>query len=184
MKIKIILAQQTPKVQPIKDIRLYLLDNIELFSNFIKFANTQNMAVGLAANQVSIDGKRCEGNFFGIKESGNWRLVFNPIINEYIGIKETKVESCLTWPNKIIVVERYRAIKVSYYNLDGTFIENELHFGFDAQIWQHEINHLMGIPERIEELNYIIPKKIKVGRNDKCPCGSGKKYKFCCLNYR
>jgi hypothetical protein len=23
---------------------------------------------------------------------------------------------------------------------------------------------------------------VKVGRNDPCPCGSGKKYKFCCLN--
>ncbi|WP_143821102.1 SEC-C metal-binding domain-containing protein [Motiliproteus sp. MSK22-1] len=22
----------------------------------------------------------------------------------------------------------------------------------------------------------------KVGRNDPCPCGSGKKYKKCCLN--
>ncbi len=26
---------------------------------------------------------------------------------------------------------------------------------------------------------YISPKKI--GRNDPCPCGSGKKYKKCCL---
>lgn len=25
-------------------------------------------------------------------------------------------------------------------------------------------------------------KKIKIGRNDPCPCGSGKKYKYCCLN--
>lgn len=25
-------------------------------------------------------------------------------------------------------------------------------------------------------------KKAKIGRNDPCPCGSGKKYKFCCLN--
>jgi preprotein translocase subunit SecA len=24
-------------------------------------------------------------------------------------------------------------------------------------------------------------KKIKVGRNDPCPCGSGQKYKKCCL---
>lgn len=24
-------------------------------------------------------------------------------------------------------------------------------------------------------------KKVKIGRNDPCPCGSGKKYKFCCL---
>jgi len=23
-------------------------------------------------------------------------------------------------------------------------------------------------------------KALKIGRNDKCPCGSGKKYKFCC----
>lgn len=25
-------------------------------------------------------------------------------------------------------------------------------------------------------------KKVKIGRNDPCPCGSGKKYKFCCMN--
>lgn len=25
-------------------------------------------------------------------------------------------------------------------------------------------------------------RKTKVGRNDPCPCGSGKKYKYCCLN--
>ncbi|MFR8915640.1 MAG: SEC-C metal-binding domain-containing protein, partial [Oscillospiraceae bacterium] len=23
-------------------------------------------------------------------------------------------------------------------------------------------------------------KKIKIGANDPCPCGSGKKYKYCC----
>jgi len=27
-----------------------------------------------------------------------------------------------------------------------------------------------------------LPKKQKIGRNDSCPCGSGKKYKKCCLN--
>ncbi len=25
-------------------------------------------------------------------------------------------------------------------------------------------------------------KKPKIGRNDPCPCGSGKKYKKCCMN--
>jgi uncharacterized protein YecA (UPF0149 family) len=25
------------------------------------------------------------------------------------------------------------------------------------------------------------PKMAKIGRNDPCPCGSGKKYKKCCL---
>lgn len=26
--------------------------------------------------------------------------------------------------------------------------------------------------------------KVKIGRNDQCPCGSGKKYKLCCLDNR
>jgi len=26
-----------------------------------------------------------------------------------------------------------------------------------------------------------VSDKKKVGRNDPCPCGSGQKYKFCCL---
>ncbi|MBI3329772.1 MAG: SEC-C domain-containing protein, partial [Nitrospinae bacterium] len=25
-------------------------------------------------------------------------------------------------------------------------------------------------------------EEIKVGRNDPCPCGSGKKFKYCCMN--
>jgi uncharacterized protein len=28
----------------------------------------------------------------------------------------------------------------------------------------------------------VIPSSGKVGRNDTCPCGSGRKYKKCCLN--
>jgi preprotein translocase subunit SecA len=27
----------------------------------------------------------------------------------------------------------------------------------------------------------VVPKKKKIGRNDMCPCGSGKKHKRCCL---
>ena len=42
-------------------------------------------------------------------------------------------------------------------------------FGVDAPL-------MRGIP--IEQLDGTIFKK--VGRNDPCPCGSGKKYKKCC----
>ena len=28
----------------------------------------------------------------------------------------------------------------------------------------------------------ILSKTIKIKRNDKCPCGSGKKFKRCCIN--
>jgi len=35
-------------------------------------------------------------------------------------------------------------------------------------------------PKRSNYMPYIAP--IKIGRNDPCPCGSGKKYKKCCIN--
>jgi len=31
------------------------------------------------------------------------------------------------------------------------------------------------------EMDYEEPKKKKIGRNDPCPCGSGLKYKKCCM---
>lgn len=34
--------------------------------------------------------------------------------------------------------------------------------------------------QALEEAEAAAPKVIKVGRNDPCPCGSGKKYKKCC----
>ena len=46
----------------------------------------------------------------------------------------------------------------------------------------------VGAPQRPQ---YVVPPKTKtiirkydkkIGRNDPCPCGSGKKYKKCCLN--
>ena len=33
-----------------------------------------------------------------------------------------------------------------------------------------------------EIVNKLISKNVKIGRNEKCPCGSGKKYKKCCIN--
>ena len=33
-----------------------------------------------------------------------------------------------------------------------------------------------------KEMKNSKDKNIKIGRNDKCPCGSGKKYKVCCMN--
>jgi len=33
-----------------------------------------------------------------------------------------------------------------------------------------------------KQRGYFTAKEAKVKRNDKCPCGSGKKYKKCCIN--
>jgi peptide deformylase len=190
MEFKIILGEQTPAVDPLSNVKSLVEDNHEKLKAFLEFAKAQPTAVGLAANQVSLDGERFMHRCFAIKNvfgDGSWRLILDPKITEAYGIRIQKSEGCLTWPGKKIISERNRFVKVSYYTVDESFekitiVENEEHSGFDAQIWQHEINHLNGVVERVEQGDYILHVK-EPGRNDKCPCASGKKYKVCCHSY-
>ena len=46
---------------------------------------------------------------------------------------------------------------------------------------QHEIDHLNGVVCMDRKRETTIVKDKKVGRNEPCPCGSGKKYKKCCI---
>jgi peptide deformylase len=182
---EIIPNEQTPKVQEIADIELYLKMHGQYLQEFLENCRWRLNAAGLACNQVSLNGDRFMVRAFGYLNLQDriWRLAVDPKIDEYIGIKEIKCEGCLTWKGKVIVAERSRAVRVSYYDIHGNKHTDELYKGFDAQIWQHEINHLNGVAERIEEPGFPQPKQIDVGRNDRCPCGSGKKYKQCCLLY-
>lgn len=45
---------------------------------------------------------------------------------------------------------------------------------FDRKPPWGEYSHYYGLQEKMREIR-------AVGRNDPCPCGSGKKYKYCCL---
>lgn len=49
------------------------------------------------------------------------------------------------------------------------------------EIRQTERQHLQPLPETPYEMSGVPrEKKVKIGRNEPCPCGSGKKYKKCC----
>lgn len=187
MTFEVIPNEQTPRVPDIEDVELFFKQNIEKLEAFKDYAWSRLDAAGLAANQCSIDGERLMLRVFAFRELNTdsrapvWKLIIDPHITEYIGIKEFKCEGCLTWKGKYVVAERSRGVRVSYYNEIGEHITNEIYKGYDAQVWQHEINHLDGIEERIEERTFQPIKPIDVGRNDKCPCGSNKKYKNCCL---
>ena len=182
---EIIPNEQTPKVQEIADIALYLKMHGPYLQEFLDSCYSRYGAAGLACNQVSLNGDRFMVRAFAYKDDFDklWRLAIDPVIEEYIGMKEIKCEGCLTWKGKVIVAERSRAVKVSYVDIKGNLHRGEIYKGFFGQVWQHEINHLNGVEERIEEPGFPEPKPIDVQRNDKCPCGSGKKYKHCCLLY-
>ncbi len=62
----------------------------------------------------------------------------------------------------------------------------ELEAAFKENGWKYEIKLEPDKPEDITDLDILRnPQKTKtaeksVGRNDPCPCGSGKKHKKCC----
>ena len=57
---------------------------------------------------------------------------------------------------------------------------------FKENGWEHKIEQDPDKDEDITDLELLLnwpkPQKVeeKVGRNEPCPCGSGKKYKKCC----
>ncbi|MBN1783089.1 SEC-C domain-containing protein [bacterium] len=59
---------------------------------------------------------------------------------------------------------------------------------FEENGWEYEIHIDPKKPENLTDLEILsnpvetIHAEQKVGRNDPCPCGSGKKYKHCCEN--
>jgi len=64
----------------------------------------------------------------------------------------------------------------------------ELESVFEENGWKYKIELEPDKPEDISDLEILLNPlktrlaKKKVGRNEPCPCGSGKKYKKCCGN--
>ena len=62
----------------------------------------------------------------------------------------------------------------------------EVTLKFEENGWKYIIGLEPDKPENINDLEILLntPKTMtavkKVGRNESCPCGSGKKYKKCC----
>ena len=51
-----------------------------------------------------------------------------------------------------------------------------------TRLWSNNgytLDELFDLLER-KQLRTIPPKAVKIGRNDPCPCGSGRKFKKCC----
>lgn len=183
MEFKVIPNEQTPEInEVVGDVRKYILKHRHELQAFQEYAIIRKDAAGLAANQCSIDGERFMVRAFALRsqvDPNKCDIIINPEILEYIGIKETKIEGCLTWKGQYVIAERSRAVKVRYYDIEGQ-VHVGIFKGFQGQVWQHEINHLNGVEENVVETPPVlhIPK---YERNEPCPCRSGKKYKKCCF---
>lgn len=65
-----------------------------------------------------------------------------------------------------------------YYNMQ----EAKAKWLYDLPIWQELLTQEQRNAQRKKFLDAHTRRVEKVGRNEPCPCGSGKKYKHCCLN--
>lgn len=129
--------------------------------------------IGLSAIQLGIASciaivriPRKDGSIFKLD------LVNTEVIDKYD--KVTYEEGCLSLPNVTVRTERYNYIHIRNY--DREYILN----GLEAVVVQHEIDHWDGTLITDRKMKPTMRTSKKIGRNERCPCGSGKKYKKCC----
>lgn len=103
-------------------------------------------------------------------------------LNYMVGFLDGINES-LKEPNPIEEMDANTTVKLDidleqlYYHM----VEAKADWLYEMPVWDDLLT-----AERRKELYWeqkksgTIVKEKKVGRNDPCPCGSGKKYKFCC----
>jgi peptide deformylase len=87
-------------------------------------------------------------------------------------------EGCLSFPGRLEDTMRYQEVVIAN-NL--TEPHSFVATGFIAVVCQHELDHLSStlfIDRKIPKQVPVV-KMVKVGPNEPCSCGSGKKYKKC-----
>lgn len=107
---------------------------------------------------------------------------YNTELNIMVGFLDG-INDSLKNPNPIEEMEKDTVVSLDidkeklYYNM----VEAKAEWLYGLEEWDELLT-----PERRKELyreqkaSGTIVKGKKVGRNEPCPCGSGKKYKFCC----
>jgi peptide deformylase len=97
--------------------------------------------LGLAANQA---GSNLRVAIVGLDNGKRWVTFINPVITKrspYVVTKQK--EGCLSVPNFRADVKRHVWVNVAWR--DEKWIEHQQRFlGLDAQILQHEVDHLNG----------------------------------------
>lgn len=157
----------------------------------VELANLDN-GVGLAAIQIGIPKR------VGVIKNGDGTYfhLINPepveMLDEFIYFNE----GCLSFPGIYKNTKRYKQITIKHQVIRDNKFEDETFVGYYSKedepgnngiltiAVQHELDHFQGqlILDQDIKSEPIKRDNQKVGRNDKCPCGSGKKYKKCCIN--
>jgi len=144
-----------------------------LWETLIDMTEERDNCLGLAACQIGVPVRA----FYLHLRNEDPIRIRNPEVLELS--KETtlfKNEGCMSLPGLFMDTVRHAWIKIKD-DINGT----KTYSGLLGVCMQHEIDHLNGVLmfDRKAPSTYI-REGTKTRRNDKCTCGSGKKYKKCC----
>ena len=179
--------------QKVKEVSVE--DGLQIATQLFEVLNKRKDGIGLAANQVGIDAAVAVVN---VRKP---LILINPkIIEAWDEIPF--YEGCLSYPKKGVQTQRYKNIIVKTAQAESDWYfsgaenpsdgkgsweetnnkkEDEEMRILESVCVQHEIDHLNGIVCMDRSVLSTITNENKVGRNDPCFCGSGKKYKKCCM---
>ena len=171
-------------------------EGFKIAEELFRILNKRKDGIGLAANQVGIDASVAVVN---VREP---IILINPKIIQQWG-DVPYYEGCLSFPKKSVQTKRFKNVIMTTEQEDGKLYfsgesnpidgkgswEKQEQNENDAEIRlleticvQHEIDHLNGIVCMDRRIDLTVRREeVKIGRNDPCHCGSGKKYKKCCM---
>ena len=74
------------------------------------------------------------------------------------------------------------SIKIDWEKLYYNMVQVEAHWLYNLQGWEDILpkEYRVKTQKEYKKSKIVVNNEPKVGRNDPCPCGSGKKYKKCC----
>jgi peptide deformylase len=186
--------EDNPVIQ--KKLRRVSIDEgMEIAKELFKILNKRKDGIGLAANQVGIDAAVAVVNV-----TTPYILINPEIVEAWDEIPF--YEGCLSYPGKGVHTKRYESVRIKTEQIEGEWIFSGVDRGesgkgsweddevendrelrtLEAVCIQHEIDHLNGIRCLDKAVDTTIRVEKKPGRNEPCHCGSGKKFKKCCIN--
>ena len=101
-----------------------------------------------------------------------------PMVGFLDGINES-----LVTPNPIETMEEDTEVSLAFdkEKLYRNMVEAKADWLYNLPQWEKIFDEETRKELYKDQRNaHTVRNTVKVGRNDPCPCGSGKKYKFCC----
>ncbi len=102
-----------------------------------------------------------------------------PMVGFLDGINESLVK-----PNPIETMDEDTVVSLKFdkEKLYKNMIDAKADWLYGLPQWEKifDADTLKNLTKEAKNMHTVIRTEKKVGRNDPCPCGSGKKYKFCC----